>query len=349
MLSAFANHAPHPIPLGISLAGRVILASLRRTANMTLAYVGGIAARSERYMRDHWARAKGFTDDAALLASARAEEGAWVAEQQAAGLDLVAPALTRWEDLLRPVCDGTAVAAGQLTRYFETNTFYRQPTLTDRPTPPRGWDAAFQLPAGRPWVLTLPSPWDAAVRSRDDRGKPAAGQLALEFAEALNGVVREASRKGAQLIRFHDPSILYRRAAVRDAAALAEALRVAARGHEKACTLHLTNGDPYAHPDVLQANPLTGLSIEDAGRAPPRGLRLANTTRLTLALVRGEDSIVEDPAALARRAHEVARGLGLDVWGLTNGWDLDHVPHAIAQRKVAALGRARIHLKEVAA
>src|SRR5688572_10966119 len=97
-------------------------------AAMTVAYLGGIAARSERYMRDHWARAKGFTDDAALLASAKTEEAAHVAAQREAGLDLVSPAYTRWEDLLRPLCDGKGVEVGALTRYFETNTFYRQPT-----------------------------------------------------------------------------------------------------------------------------------------------------------------------------------------------------------------------------
>lgn len=317
---------------------------------MTVAYLGGIAARSERFMRDHWARAKGFTDDAALLASARVEEAAHVAAQQEAGLDLVSPALTRWEDLLRPLCDGKGVDVGALTRYFETNTFYRQPTVTKgRIASPQGWDAAFQLPNGTPWVLTLPSPWDAAVRSRDDRGPGKPATLALEVAEALRPVVDDAVKKGAQLIRFHDPSILYRRAALRDVPAFAEALRIAARGNERLCTLHLTNGDPYAFPEVLQGNPLGGLSIEDAGRTPPSGLRLPNGTRLSLALVRGEDSIVEDPAALAARAQEIAGALGLDPWGITNGWDLDHVPHAIAQRKVAALGKARLLLKEVTA
>lgn len=301
-------------------------------------------------MRDHWARAKGFTDEAALLASARIEEAAHVAAQQEAGLDLVSPALTRWEDLLRPLCDGQGVEVGALTRYFETNTFYRQPTVTKgRIASPKAWDAAFQLPSGTPWVLTLPSPWDAAVRSRDDRWSSTPGDLALEVAEALRPVVEAAVKKGAQLVRFHDPSILYRRAAVRDVAAFAEALRAAARGNERLCTLHLTNGDPYAVPEVLQANPVVGLSIEDAGRAPPPGLHLPNGTRLSLALVRGEDSIVEDPTALAARAQEIAGTLGLDPWGLTNGWDLDHVPQAIAQRKVAALGKARILLKEVAA
>src|SRR5439155_26341646 len=144
--------------------------------------------------------------------------------------------------------------------------------------------------------------------------------------------------------RFHDPSIAYPRAARRDEAAFAEGLAAAAKGHERIATLHVSNGDPLAVPAALQANPLGGLSIEDPGRAPPPGLRLANGTRLTVACIRGEDSLVEDPAEAARAAAAFSQRLGLGLHGLTNGWDLDHVPHAIALRKVAALGKARAEL-----
>ena len=37
----------------------------------------------------------------------------------------------------------------------------------------------------------------------------------------------------------------------------------------------------------------------------------------------------------------LAQKLGVELWGITNGWDLDHVPHGIAARKVQALGQAR--------
>jgi methionine synthase II (cobalamin-independent) len=317
-----------------------------------IAYLGGIAARSERYMRDHWGFAKGFVDAQALLASARQEEADHVAAQQAAGLDLLAPALTRWEDLFRPFeRDGSGVTTGQVFRYFETNTFFRQPLVTG-PFPtadPQAAFEAFAIPKGKGWVLTLPSPWDFACRSKDERAGRSTADLALEVAAGLKPAVDAAFKAGAKLVRFHDPSIAYARAAQRDVDAFADALAVAANGHEADCTVHITNGDPFNVPEALLANPLGGLSIEDPGRAPPRGLKLPSRARLTLALLRGEDSIVEDPALLAARALELANTLGLDVWGLTNGWDLDHVPHAIALRKVAILGQARTALKEVLA
>lgn len=317
-----------------------------------IAYLGGIAARSERYMRDHWGAAKGFTTPEALLASARQEEADHVTVQQAAGLDLLAPALTRWEDLLRPLLrEGTGAVAGQLTRFFETNTFFRQPLVSGAIPAgvPASWFEAFTLPPGRPWVLTLPSPHDFAVRARLDRPGLSPPELAEEAGLALRPIVAAAVRQGAALLRFHDPSIAYARAPRRDRDALALGLAAAAKGHEAISTLHVTNGDPFAVPDVLAANPLGGLSIEDPGRPPPTSLNLPSRTKLTVAVIRGEDSIVEDPRTAAESAAGLADRLGLPLFGITNGWDLDHVPHAIAVRKVQALARTKAALAEVLA
>jgi methionine synthase II (cobalamin-independent) len=317
-----------------------------------LAYLGGIAARSERYMRDHWGAAKGFVQPAALLESARREEADHVALQKEAGLDLVAPALTRWEDLLRPLLrEGSGATVGQLTRYFETNTFFRQPLVEGALSPAASatWFEAFAIPKGTPWILTLPSPYDFARRAKDDRKGASVAQLTAEVGRALNPVVGAAAKHGAKVIRFHDPGIAYGRSPNPDLDAFAEGLALAGKGHEGIATLHITNGDPFSVPDALEANPLGGLSIEDPGRAPPAKLKLSNKTRLTAAVIRGEDSIVEDPTEAAQAAVSLADRLGLELSAVTNGWDLDHVPHAIAVRKVRALGQTRTALEEVLA
>lgn len=314
------------------------------------AYVGGIGARSESYMRRHWDHAKAFVGAADLETEGRREEAAYVALQDEARLDLVSPAFTRWEDVFRPLCrDGSGVTTGTLTRYFETNTFYRQPHVTgDLVTPDAdAWFGAFQIPKGRPWVLTLPSPWDFALRSRNDSRRSLA-ELTHHVGETLHVVVAAAFTRGAKLVRFHDPSIVYRRSATHDVDAFAEGLAAAARGHEKDCTLHLTNGDPFADVAVVEANPLSGLSIEDSGHKP-RGFTLPNGTRLSAAVVQGEESLVESPQEIARRAHELADSLGVGLRAITNGWDLDHVPHAIAEKKIRALGQAKDVIAEVIA
>lgn len=323
----------------------------RSSPGMPKAYLGGIAARSERYMRDHWAAAKGFLPADRLLASARQEEADHVALQKEAGLDLLAPALVRWEDLLRPLLkEGSGATVGQVFRYFETNTFFRQPLVTGplaKPTPAQ-WFEAFALPAGQPWVLTLPSPYDFAVRAKLER-KAQAAELALEVGQALRTVADAAVAKGAALLRFHDPSVAYGRAPKPDVDAFAAGLAAAAKGHEAIATLHVTNGDPFAVPAALEANPLGGLSIEDPGRAPPPGLKLPSRTKLTAAVIRGEESLAEEPRAAAEAAAALAGRLGLGLFGVTNGWDLDHVPHGIAARKVKALAATRAALAEVLA
>ncbi|HJQ93659.1 MAG TPA: hypothetical protein VJ874_05170, partial [Candidatus Thermoplasmatota archaeon] len=204
-------------------------------------------------------------------------------------------------------------------------------------------------PAGKPWVLTLPSPYDFAVRAKDVREGSTVPALSAEVGLALRPVVEAAVKQGAGLVRFHDPSIAYARAPSRDVDAFAEGLALAAKGHERIATLHVTNGDPFSVPDALLANPLGGLSIEDPGRAVPASLCLPGDTRLSVAVIRGEDSLVEDPEEASKAALSLADRLGLGLFGVTNGWDLDHVPHAIAARKVRALGQTRRILAEVLA
>jgi methionine synthase II (cobalamin-independent) len=319
---------------------------------MVHAYIGGIAARSESYMRTHWDHAKALIDEAALLEAAAQEEEAHARVQTDAGLSPVAPALVRWEDLFRPfITQADGVEPGQLTRYFETNTFFRQPHVTSKITfteDPVDAFTAFRVPEAEPWVLTLPSPWDLALRSRDEHYK-ATDQLALAYADLLRPFVDAGVEAGATIIRFHDPSAVYARAEAPDVDVFAKALKTAAGGHLDKATLHLTNGDPFSRVEVLNANPLGGLSIENPGQQAPKNLDLKNGLRLSAAVIRGEESLLEDPQEASRRAVELARTLDVELWGVTNGWDLDHVPNAIAAKKIQVLARVNASSKEVVA
>lgn len=335
---------------------------------MVHAYVGGNLPRSETYMRSHWDHAKGFLDDDGLAAAAREEEEAWLGAQTEAGLTLCAPAQVRQEDHLRHLCsffDG--VEAGQLTRFFETNTFYRQPDVTG-PIAVTGDPAArmkANLPvaaAGKGWVQTIPSPYDFLRRCNNAAGLDPA-DIVAQVGAGLNTVAKAALSLGAERIRIHDPSILYRPARQgtatgaasssgqdasggqdapggHDVALFHAGIAAVAKDVEDQCILHLWNGDPFADAAVLEGNPVRGLSIEDPGHAPPEGITLPAGTRFTAAVLSGQESLVEEPQALRWAAEDLAQSLGVPLWGISNGWDLEHVPHAIGRRKVAVLGEA---------
>src|SRR5439155_538268 len=83
-----------------------------------------------------------------------------VAAQRQAGLDLLADGMLRWQDHFRPLLESAdGLETGALTRFLDTNTFYRAPKATGEPRlrEPLGERYVAQLPGPR--LVTLPSPF----------------------------------------------------------------------------------------------------------------------------------------------------------------------------------------------
>src|ERR671936_519438 len=83
-----------------------------------------------------------------------------VSVQQQAGLDLLADGMLRWQDLFRPLVEATdGLESGALTRFLDTNTFYRAPQATDADFRTAPLDERYVPPVPGPRLLTLPSPY----------------------------------------------------------------------------------------------------------------------------------------------------------------------------------------------
>ena len=80
-----------------------------------------------------------------------------VAVQRAAGLDLLSDGLLGWQDLFRPLAEvADGLDTRPLTRFLDTNTFYRGVLVEGEPGLASPLPAP-DLPAGE-WLGTLPSP-----------------------------------------------------------------------------------------------------------------------------------------------------------------------------------------------
>src|ERR671931_2822078 len=84
-----------------------------------------------------------------------------VSAQQAAGVDLLADGMLRWQDHFRPLLEAAdGLETGALTRFLDTNTFYRAPKATTATpklsTPP---DERYVAPLPGARLVTLPSPY----------------------------------------------------------------------------------------------------------------------------------------------------------------------------------------------
>ena len=128
------------------------------------AYAPGIYPRSEALVQATRDLDRGRTTQEAVDEQVERDLAELVSVQQQAGLDLLADGMLRWQDLFRPLLEATdGLETGALTRFLDTNTFYRAPhatTATPKLEEPLGEHYVAPLPGPR--LVTLPSPFALA-------------------------------------------------------------------------------------------------------------------------------------------------------------------------------------------
>lgn len=137
--------------------------------------VHGIAPRSDELHLLGTAVEKGrapFEDFEALRDQETAE---WLAFQEASGVDIYENGKLHWQDRLRPIVESTTgfadgIDQAPVTRWFATNTFYRQPTIVgDLTFDPEAFLSAY---GGVGETVSLLSPGDFADLCQVEHGRP---------------------------------------------------------------------------------------------------------------------------------------------------------------------------------
>src|ERR671931_2077869 len=124
------------------------------------AFVPGIYPRSEALVQATRDLDRGRTTLEAVDAQVERDLQQFVAVQRQAGVDLLADGMLRWQDLFRPLVEATdGLESGALTRFLDTNTFYRAPDATATPKLGGLLDERYVAPLPGPRLVTLPSPF----------------------------------------------------------------------------------------------------------------------------------------------------------------------------------------------
>lgn len=296
------------------------------------AFCPGIYPRSAALVQATRDLDRGRTTAEAVAARADDDRAAFVAAQEAARLDLYSDGMLDWQDLFRPLaerCEGAE--ARPLTRFLDTNTFYRALIVSSR-LRLREPVAAPALPADR-WIGTLPSPYALA---RAVSGTADARQLA---SDVLAPQVEAWADAGAHLIVLQDPFLAESPGDVPELAAALDQLPP-----RLPLVLQLPFGDAAPVIDALLSTSLAGIGIDfyatslDAVPKPFGKWLLAG-------VIDARSSALENPGEVAafgtRLLEREPSGLAL-----TPNGDLQFVPEPIAREKVARLGRARAELAE---
>jgi 5-methyltetrahydropteroyltriglutamate--homocysteine methyltransferase len=295
------------------------------------AYAPGIYPRSDALVQATRDLDRGRVTQVEVDAQLERDFRELVAVQEQAGLALLSDGMLAWQDLFRPLADRSdGLDARPLTRFLDTNTFYRAVLVDGEPRLQEPVPAP-NLPAGR-WLATLPSPL-AFARATGGGASPQA--LA---ANVLAPQIEAYAQAGCALVVLADP-FLAREGGVQELVSSLGELP-----QQTPLALQLPFGDAKPVLAQLADAPLAAIGV-DFYATSVDSVPEEYPKEIMAGVIDSRSSALESPTEIAGFAEQLAErkpaGLSLSVNG-----DLQFVPEPIAREKIARLGRSQTTLQE---
>jgi 5-methyltetrahydropteroyltriglutamate--homocysteine methyltransferase len=288
---------------------------------------------------------RGRTSEDAVDRAFSDDQSAFLRVQTKAGLDFFSDGLLKWQDIFRPLMGALGVKPHTLVRWFDTNTFFREPEIMGKvPTVknPDGVVAAASVP--RPRVATLPSPYMFSRAAHTDQDR---NHLMLDLAHrVLRPAIDAAVAGGAELIHLEDPWLGYFGITSDDWAPLGEALSVLHRDLKATLAFHVYFGDAGPHIAQLLRLPVDAVGV-DLIETDVAELGTAWDKGLVAGIIDGRSSILESPENTIEVARHLAETVRPRNLYLTSNCELGYLPTVVAERKVLRLGDAARAAKEL--
>jgi 5-methyltetrahydropteroyltriglutamate--homocysteine methyltransferase len=255
-----------------------------------------------------------------------------------------------WQDLFRPIAERWGgFSVGPLTRWFETNTFFRQPVLSH---PPERVPGALlpTLPAAHGAVLAqeakviLPGPYTLAGLLDNRSGETNEAlihRLGRLFAEELT----ELRGAGYATFQFSEPLLPVRpphAAASESVVAAYRAIGQAAEGSTTVLWTYFADATPVF--PLLQRLPVSVVGVDLAETDPLHLPVPSHPLGLGLGCLDARTTLSEDPHQIADIARGAASRLKPSSIWLGPGGPLDLLPWGPAARKLEVLPAARASL-----
>jgi len=259
-------------------------------------------------------------------------------EQAEAGLDIITDGQIRWEDdqtYFARRMDGFSISG--LIRYFDTNTYYRQPVVEG----PVRWResavagdyefAAVQSPA--PVKAAVTGPYTLAALSANHH-YGSLRELVLALATELRNEVLALERAGAPVIQVNEPAILQQK---EDFPLLRQALEAMMDGVRTEAHLYTWFGDiDGVYPQILEL-PFAAIGL-DFVKGPANWdviARRSFTKKLGLGIVDARNTRLESVEEIVGAVRRASAIVSPGMIYVNPSCGLEYVPREVAQAKLA--------------
>ena len=291
------------------------------------AFAPGIYPRSEELVQATRDLDRGRTSEGAVDEQVERDLAELVSVQQAAGLDLLADGMLRWQDVFRPLVEAAdGLEKGALTRFLDTNTFYRAPSAASaEPALAQPLNGGYIAPLPGPRLVTLPSPFALAQGTGVEPGTLAERVLKPQI-DALD----------AELVVLEEPFLA--RAENNDLGKLGSALERLNGGPKLALWVTFGSADKLFEQGLADL-PVDAIGVDffaTRANAVPEGFGKV----LLAGVLDARSSAPEEPGEIAAFVGQL-RARGVEKIALVPNGDLQYVSEAVARDKLARLGQAK--------
>ena len=253
----------------------------------------------------------------------------------------------QWADLFRPFTQRIpGLRAGPLTRWFETNTFFRRPIFTEPPVSDGGvladalpLDILRESPLPRKVLLPGPYTLSGLAENETDLSR---GDLARAWAGVLAREVSALARWGYTHVQIQEPLLVVDPPSLEKENEVVAAYAPLASALEGVQSLVWTfYGDAAPVLPLLAKLPVQGFGIDLSETDPARIRAFPPGRVLGLGCLDSRTSLPEDPLEIARLVRELEGRLHPAGIHLGASAPLDLLPWETAKAKLEVLVAAR--------
>lgn len=263
-----------------------------------------------------------------------------IAELETAGIDIINDGQIRWDDLCSPFARAwSGVSRGPLERFYDNNTYYRQPVIegkigTNGRTLVHDYEVA-RAAATRPVKAAVCGPLTFATLAAEDRAYGSLEERTLAIADALAEEVRGLGAAGATLVDVEDPALTVYPQHIELAH---EAYRrIAAAGVDLAVQTYFFPADRIL--EFLASFPVAqvGLDVRSRETTVLRRLDVFRERTVVLGVVDARNTRLETTAEVATLIEEALKLVPEDRLWVSPTAGLEYLPHDVASRKLKVL------------
>ncbi|MBI4298793.1 MAG: methylcobamide--CoM methyltransferase [Chloroflexi bacterium] len=273
-----------------------------------------------------------------------------IEEQLEAGLDMITDGQIRWED-------GQTYFAGKiqgfritgLIRYFDTNTYYRQPIAEERlqwqgPISLRDYRFAASI-SSKPVKAVITGPYTLAKLSKGPFYNDFKS-LVMSLADILNQEAKALAQAGASVIQFDEPAILNNKG---DFPLFQEAMNVLIRGVSSKTALYTYFGDiSDLHPGFFELPVhILGLDFVVGTRNWAFLKDFPTDKELGLGIIDARNTKLETVEKIIEAIERASKHVSLNRLHINPSCGLEFLPRSNAYSKLVRMVEAAARAKEL--